>query len=899
MDNSQKKIKSTAHVRWRASIPIWLKAALLTAVLGFFTWQFLEWQQAPRLKTILEQSLAEQLQKELKTSRNQFDHYLKRHQQIVNLFALNNQLSHHLEERQAEAKQPVKMHRRPPNWLPKTTSWRGLIHPSHILLFNNNRLLEIYRLRKKPLPQAVQQANSQLLTRTEGGYFSTLENKPYLLNSQPIYNNQGALLGKILLLTPLDSQFLQHSERDLRARKVITVLFSGKESDQYVFTSSEPDIIKTNTTLKALKKEYLISGKSFFDYGNSDIKLRFSTLLSKARLKTLDHDVVNLERQQRLIAAATFITVFLLVTLYYSLHLRQLSHKTLRFCHDYLYPDSPISQKKDEMVQLEENFSHLMQQVIYSRIQDQNRYETEKKAKQFDVLQTATEALEVGVILATNPGDEQILTQRMQEFANDCGGLTPFLEHPHFHHQLECMDRHSQHRVFKIRYLPIMGGSLVLLVQEISELVKNAHQAQHDSLTSLPNRSLFMDRCQQTLRAYQRNDTPFSIIQMDLNRFKEVNDTLGHHVGDLLLQQVAQRMHQHLRSIDTLARLGGDEFALLLPDTNEIQAEEVAKHLQQKLQQPLQLEEHSLTVGVSMGICSAPKNGDHLQQLLQRADVAMYEAKKNQLGYKLYDPKQNPSDNERHQLIEELKTAIENQTLELLFQPQKELHSGKHTAMEALIRWPHPRLGLMEPNDFLPLAIQNELIIPLTSWVIGSAIEQCGQWQKAGWDLSIAVNLTAHSLQNENLAAFIRTQLAIQELSGKHLILEMTENILMDSSPRAQQILEELDEMQVQISIDDFGTGYSSISYLQQLPVTELKIDKSFVLEMQNSDTDALTVHSSIYLAHKFGMKVVAEGVEDQQTLEILKKAGCDRVQGYYLGRPMPADQVIDWLKQA
>jgi len=218
--------------------------------------------------------------------------------------------------------------------------------------------------------------------------------------------------------------------------------------------------------------------------------------------------------------------------------------------------------------------------------------------------------------------------------------------------------------------------------------------------------------------------------------------------------------------------------------------------------------------------------------------------------------------------------------------------------MEALIRWPHPRLGLMEPNDFLPLAIQNALIIPLTSWVLGSAIEQCGAWKKAGLELSVAVNLTAHSLQNENLAAFIHTQLNIQELSGKQLILELTENILMDSSPRAQQILEELDEMQVQISIDDFGTGYSSLSYLQQLPVNELKVDKSFVLEMQNSNNDALTVHSSIYLAHKFGMKVVAEGIEDQATLEALQKAGCDRGQGYYLGRPMPANQVINWLKQ-
>jgi len=894
MDSKQpfEKTDINTHV----SIPIWLKAALLTALLGLMTWQLLEFIQAPRLQTILEHSLERQLHKEVSTSRNQFDHYLKRHQQIINLFALNAAVSQHLLS--LPELPNLKKHRRPPAWLPKISSWRGLIHPTHILLFDHQqRLREQYQLKKRPLIAALETPSTTLLQAAQGGYFSTFKNHPYLLNSQQIKDQQGNFLGHLLLVTPLDSAFLQHSQRDLKSREVILVLFRGQDKAQHVFTSSDPEKIQSNTSLHTLEKTYLISGKSFFNYGNSELRLRFSSLLNRQQLASLNHDVTQLERQQRLIADSTFIIVFLLITFYYSFHLRQLSQKTLSFCQEYLYPNAPASQKKDEMVQLEENFNHLMQQVIQSRIHDQNRYETEKKAKQLYVLQAATEELEIGVILCENAKNSQILTQRMHEFADDCGGLEPFIKY-HHSHQLECIDQNGQERTFKIRSLPLPDSTLVLLVQEISELVKNAHQAQHDGLTGLPNRILFMDRCQQALRTCQRNKTPFSVIQMDLNRFKEVNDTLGHHIGDLLLQQVAQRMQHHLRSIDTLARLGGDEFALLLPDTNDAQAKEVAKHLQQKLQKPMLLEDHSLTVGVSMGICSAPKSGADLNKLLQCADVAMYEAKKNQLGYKFYDPKQNPNSDQRAQLIKDLKEAIEKQQLELLFQPQKDLSSGNHPVMEALIRWPHPRLGLMEPNDFLPLAIQNALIIPLTSWVLRSAIEQCGAWKKAGLELSVAVNLTAHSLQNENLAAFIHTQLNIQELSGKQLILELTENILMDSSPRAQQILEELDEMQVQISIDDFGTGYSSLSYLQQLPVNELKIDKSFVLEMQNSDNDALTVHSSIYLAHKFGMKVVAEGIEDQATLEALQKAGCDRGQGYYLGRPMPANQVINWLKQ-
>ncbi|MDQ7073805.1 MAG: EAL domain-containing protein [Gammaproteobacteria bacterium] len=898
MDNKQ-NISSKQHPRWRVSLPIWIKATLLTAALGLFTWQLLEWQQAPRLQIILEHSLEQQLDKELQTARNQFDHYLKRHQQLTDLFALNLNLKQHLKSlASSPSDEKIQTHRRPPAWLPKISSWRGLVHPSHILLFDKNQLRELYKLRKKPLPPPLINPEPNLLQQAEGGYFTVLEEQPYLLNLKNTHDSKGHLLGRIMLLTPLDSQFLQHSQRDLRSREVITALFSEQAGEQRIFTSSAPETIPAHTSLHSLEKTHLISGKSFFDYGNSELKLRFSTLLAKTRLVELNHNVTKLERQQRLIAASTFITVFLLMVLYYSFRLRLLNKNTLLFCQHHLYMDAPASNKKDEMVRLEENFEHLMQQVIQSRIHDQNRYEVEKKAKQFHVLQAATEALDIGLILCEQPEEGQILTQRMHEFVQECGGLDQFLDHPHTHHQLECMDRHSQQRIFKIRYLPLPDGALVLLVQEISELVKNSHQAQHDALTGLPNRSLFMDRCQQALRAYQRNKTPFSLIQMDLNKFKEVNDTLGHHIGDLLLQQVSQRLHQHLRSIDTLARLGGDEFALLLPDTHGRQAEEVAKHLQQKLQKPMQLEDHSLTIGISMGITSAPHNGDQLDKLLQCADVAMYEAKHNQLGYKLYDPKQNPDDNERHQLINELREAIESQSLELLFQPQQNLSSGQHTVMEALIRWPHPRLGLMEPSDFLPLAEQNALIIPLTSWVLGSAIEQCGQWKKSGLELKVAVNLTSHSLQNENLAAFIRTQLAIQELAGKQLILELTENILMDSSPRARQILDDLDELGVQLSIDDFGTGYSSLSYLQQLPVNELKIDKSFILGMQSSDNDALTVHSSIYLAHKFGLKVVAEGVEDPWVLDKLKKAGCDRVQGYYIARPMSANQVEKWIKQ-
>ncbi|MDQ7017513.1 MAG: EAL domain-containing protein [Gammaproteobacteria bacterium] len=897
--DSKQNISSKQHPRWRVSLPIWIKATLLTAALGLFTWQLLEWQQAPRLQIILEHSLEQQLDKELQTARNQFDHYLKRHQQLTDLFALNLNLKQHLKSlASSPSDEKIQTHRRPPAWLPKISSWRGLVHPSHILLFDKNQLRELYKLRKKPLPHPLINPEPNLLQQAEGGYFTVLEEQPYLLNLKNTHDSKGHLLGRIMLLTPLDSQFLQHSQRDLRSRDVITALFYGQQNQQRVFTSSAPEIIPAQTPLPLLEKKYLISGKSFFDYGNSELKLRFSILLAKTRLTELNHDVNDLERQQRITAALTFITLFLLISVYYAFRLRRLSQNTRTVCQDHFHLEFNLSQHRDELSQLSENIAQLMQSLLQQQQLNQDHYEIEKKAKQFQVLQAATEALDVGLILCEQPGEGQVLTQRMHEFIQECGSIIPFLDHPHTHHQLECMDCHSQQRIFKIRYLPLPDGALVLLVEEISELVKSAHQAQHDTLTGLPNRSLFMDRCQQALRAYQRNNTPFSLIQMDLNKFKEVNDTLGHHIGDLLLQQVSQRLHQHLRSVDTLARLGGDEFALLLPDTNGSQAEEVAKHLQQKLQKPMQLEDHSLTIGVSMGICSAPSNGKDLHKLLQRADVAMYDAKRKQLGYKLYDPKQNPDDNERHQLINELREAIENQTLELLFQPQQNLSSGQHTVMEALIRWPHPRLGLMEPSDFLPLAEQNTLIIPLTSWVLGSAIEQCGQWQKSGLGLKVAVNLTSHSLQNENLAAFIRTQLAIQELTGTQLILELTENTLMDSSPRARQILDDLDELGVQLSIDDFGTGYSSLSYLQQLPVNELKIDKSFILGMQSSDNDNLTVHSSIYLAHKFGMKVVAEGIEDPGVLDKLKKAGCDRVQGYYIARPMPANQVEKWIKQ-
>jgi diguanylate cyclase (GGDEF)-like protein len=449
--------------------------------------------------------------------------------------------------------------------------------------------------------------------------------------------------------------------------------------------------------------------------------------------------------------------------------------------------------------------------------------------------------------------------------------------------------------------LVVVAGFLLLLLGYERKLVRQAatsrHQALHDGLTGLPNRALFADRIGQAIRIADRELRPAALLLLDLDRFKDVNDTLGHHHGDLLLIEVAERLRRGLRHVDTVARLGGDEFAALLPDTGVEGAVSVAGKLRTALQEPLTLEGIALDLDASIGITIYPDHGNDAAELLQHADVAMYGAKHTHAGFLVYDPAVDQHSPRRLALLGGLRQALERDELVLHYQPKAQLRSGRILGVEALARWQHPEHGLIGPEEFIRLAERTGLIYPLTRYILRAGLRQAARWHRAGLPLSVAVNISTRCLLDPDFPEQVNELLVSEGVPPELLVLEITESAVMADPARALDALDRLHTSGVGLSIDDFGTGYSSMSYLKALPVDELKIDRSFVMQMATSPSDAVIVHSTIDLGHNLGLRVVAEGVEDQAAQERLTVLGCDTAQGYHLARPMPPDDLEAWLR--
>jgi diguanylate cyclase (GGDEF)-like protein len=422
------------------------------------------------------------------------------------------------------------------------------------------------------------------------------------------------------------------------------------------------------------------------------------------------------------------------------------------------------------------------------------------------------------------------------------------------------------------------------------------HQALHDALTDLPNRVLLHDRLQQAIRAAERDHTAVALLIMDLDRFKDVNDTFGHHTGDQLLEQLGNRLGGVLRGSDTIARLGGDEFAVLLPTATVDDANQIADRLLEVLEEPFSLNGLHLEINASIGIALSPQHGADADTLLRRADVAMYIAKRASSGHALYTAEQDQHSPMRLALVGELRRAIDQHELALYFQPKVSLKDSRMLCAEALVRWQHPRHGLLGPDQFVPIAEQTGLIRPLARWVLEAAVRQCHRWRQEGLDLAVAVNLSMRNLHDAEIVDMIRQLLARWGIPPARLVIEITESSLMADAARAMDVLSRLRDMGVGISIDDFGNGYSSLAYLKRLPVDELKIDKSFVAHMASDENDAAIVRSTVGLAHDLGLTVVAEGIEDQETWNLLAALGCDVGQGYFVSRPVPAAALGTWL---
>lgn len=423
------------------------------------------------------------------------------------------------------------------------------------------------------------------------------------------------------------------------------------------------------------------------------------------------------------------------------------------------------------------------------------------------------------------------------------------------------------------------------------------HRAHHDALTDLPNRSLLSIHLSDKIRSAAQSGASLALLLLDLDHFKDVNDTLGHQTGDRLLQEIGRRLQGAIPKGAMIARLGGDEFALVLAEADAPGAAEVALEILQALDRPLIVDGHSLVASASIGIALFPDHGHDVDALLKHGDVAMYEAKRGQHGYRFYAAERDKHSPGRLELRGELRLAIEQDELVLHYQPQIDLRSGLVTRVEALLRWQHPKRGLMMPAQFVSLAEQVGMIDGLSKWVLDAALRQIRLWLDDGREMSVAVNLSAQNLRDSHLPETVARLLNERGVPPSLLKIEITESSLMADPLSALRILSRLSAMGVQIGIDDFGTGYSSLAYLKRLPVDEIKIDKSFVMQMANDDNDHAIVRSTIGLGHDLGLVVVAEGVEDKHTQELLSRLGCDLAQGYFVGRPVPPGDLVRLLQ--
>jgi diguanylate cyclase (GGDEF)-like protein len=453
----------------------------------------------------------------------------------------------------------------------------------------------------------------------------------------------------------------------------------------------------------------------------------------------------------------------------------------------------------------------------------------------------------------------------------------------------------------ELQLIPSGKGEWVMYLRDNTDsrqqMAALRRQAHFDPLTGLPNRQMLIERLDKALDAARFSKSSVALLLMDLDHFKDINDTFGHQHGDMLLKYVGDRLRSHIDASDSVARLGGDEFAIVMAsprDTNRIAG--IARKILNSFQQPFVVEGQTVEAGGSIGIAIYPDHAVDARTLLRRADVAMYAAKEANSGYAFYTQTQDSRTPEEMSLVAEMRGAMERNEFEMYYQPKLHLGSGLMTRAEALIRWNHPRRGLLAPVAFIPIAERTGLIKPLTDWMINRVMQQLTEWHAAGAPVHVAVNVSAKSLREQTLPAKIQSLLDKWKLEPRFLKIEITETGVVSDPAHALAIMAMMQSMGLRLSLDDFGTGYSSLTHLRQLPVDEIKIDKSFVMAMLDSEADTTIVRTIVDLGRNLGKQVCAEGVETQEIFMKLKEMNCDLAQGYWISKPVPAAKLIEWL---
>ncbi len=446
---------------------------------------------------------------------------------------------------------------------------------------------------------------------------------------------------------------------------------------------------------------------------------------------------------------------------------------------------------------------------------------------------------------------------------------------------------------FSLWAATILANLYQRLANQKSEI---EHKSRHDPLTLLPNRQSIGGIIQDAMNSNDDNKENLLLCLVDIHGLKEINDSLGHECGDIILRQISERLDDSLRSSDRVGRFGGDKFAVILTHSKTSIVDEICHRLLGSLDSPFHVDDRSLFIGATLGIASYPDHADNPQSLIQKAEIALHKAKDSGKDFVIFETQHDKGNLEKLHLANDLRNAIRDGDLELHYQPQLDLRTGKIAGVEALSRWIHPKHGFISPDTFIDIAERTGIIKQLTEWVLATAIKQCAEWQKSYGSLTMSINLSARNLHDETLGKQISRLIRHWQVIPEKICLEITETAMMADPEHAMRLLNELDQLGVKISIDDFGTGYSSLGYLKKLPVDEIKIDKSFVMNMKDDENDASIIRATVGLAHDLGLSVVAEGVENQESQDLLHTLNCEYAQGYHICKPAPAEEISKLL---
>jgi diguanylate cyclase (GGDEF)-like protein len=915
--NKKKSLNSSVS-SLNKRLPVTLKMIAITAVVGLIMWVIFDVIQTRKLKNIFQAQLTERLSKQAMEDRLNFDRYIKAYLHSVKLFISQTNFSQYIEKQKwtYEDTVKIKQHSRSPEWFPKSSILRTFVQPRFTLLLDaRGKAREVYSsLQNENIPESLLQPTQQLLLKSYRDHFMTnLDDRPYLIASERYADSHGKVQAVLILASPIDDVFLAAAVDPVTHGHMVALLTT--EEVPRILMSSNLTKIPVNATLESLQENFLVTGQEYFNYGASEQAIVFASFKSMTEVSALIQSITASNRQLRIIALPVLILTFSLLMFWITRRIQLLTRNISDFSRHALGVQSIELQKGDQLYALEERFNRLTEEVLEARdtikkeaeerlIFEKRNMEIKQKEKQIELLQSVTQAAGVGVIIKTPHGLEEA-NQQMKEFAEMCGGLSNYDIGDVEDIERTLFDKHGNNRIFHLSRPDIFKDENIILVSDVTKIKEQAatleHMAMHDSLTGLPNRALLYDRLQQAIFVGQRESKSLALLMMDLDRFKEINDTLGHHIGDLVLKEVGERLPGVLRKSDTIARLGGDEFAVVLPTTDAIHAKETANKLLNKVDQPFKIEGHILHVGASIGIVFYPDHGEDAATLLQRSDAAMYVAKQAQSGLSIYSHEQDQYSMQQRVLMGELRCAIENEELSLYYQPIINFKTGNIQGLEALTRWHHPQHGLVLPNDFIPLAEASGLMHQLTSWVLKTVVKQYIEWRSGDIDIniSISINVSARNLQDPQFPGEINELLKTCDIDPSCLRFEIPERTLMADPEYLLKILRQLDAIRVGLSIDDFGTGNSSLVYLNKLPKIEIKIDKSFVINLLEDNSANTIVRTSIDLAHNLGFNVIAEGVECQAVWEKLKRLGCDAAQGFYLCHPLPANELTRWLRES